>query len=365
MVKNEEDNLPLTLKTLTSLDGIIMLDTGSTDSTIKLTRDWCTEHKLDFRLKEEPFVDFSTSRNVLLSFADETMGEEIVFLLLLDSSDQLKTPDEFHKLCDKYAENENDNAFYLTHQLEMNQIMSFVNVKLIKSHCDMRYEGAVHEFMNVKGRGIVMSKDVIIYQDRKREVARSMKRYQRDLEILIEENRKNPLDTRTIFYLAQTYQCLGNAKQSYKYNIIRSKMGGFQEEVYESLYRAARNLNSFSPNEWEKTHNLYMSAYHAFPGGRVEPLVDIAIHYEHKQLYSIAFMYLKMACQLEYPSHAILFVEDSYYNYLRWHHMGIVAYYSGDSEWKKWGLEATEKALSAEEGYIHKGINTQNRQFYL
>jgi hypothetical protein len=366
MVKDEEDNLPLTLGTLTTLDGIIMLDTGSKDSTISITRDWCLKHNLDLRLKEEKFVDFSTSRNVLLKFADETMGDETVYLLLLDSSDQLMNPELLRNKCSQYSECTGVNSFYITQQLFMKSISSFQNIKLIKSHSNIKYVGSVHECLHGGGKPVLF-RDVVLYQDRRREVGRSSKRYPRDLDILLDEHKKYPKNTRTVFYLAQTYQCLGKLAEAFDYYIMRSKMGGFTEEVYESLYRAACVIKILEPDNWNTALELYVKANNMFPGGRAEPLTNIAIYYRKKEMYATSFDYIKKACDAPYPKDTLLFVEDSYYNYIRWHEMGIVAFFSNSFDWRERGLDAINTAMcdGSDLSISNRNIDNTNKSFYM
>ena len=359
MVKNEQNNLPLTLNKITGLDGVIMLDTGSTDNTIDITVQFCKKHKLDLRLKEEPFVDFATSRNVLLDFADKTMGDEQVYLLLLDSSDQLMDDSRLRKLCERFEKDSKSNAFNLYIKLENKDVFTtFINTKLIKSHCGFKYKGAVHEFITCNPKTF---RDIVIYQDISREIGQSMKRFGRDLEILQKEYDMDSRNTRTVFYLAQTYGCLGDTANSYKYNMIRSKMGGFMEEVYESLLRAAIDVRKLEPDNWEKALDLFSRAAYSLPQERAEPLVRIAKYYIDRRQFSTAFSYLKKTCQLDFPSNAKLFVSDEVYTYTRWHLMGIAAYYSGSHDWKKWGLIATEKAIGTG---IETDINSTNKMFY-
>lgn len=359
MVKNEQKNLHLTLNKVTGLDGVIMLDTGSTDKTMDITTQFCQKNKLDLRLKEEPFVDFATSRNVLLEFADKTMGDEQVYLLLLDSSDQLMDCSLLRKLCERFEKDGQTNAFNLSIQLENEgRFTTFINTKLIKSHCGFKYRGAVHEYIECETKTI---RDIVIYQDLSREIGQSRKRFGRDVEILQKEYDRDSRNTRTVFYLAQTYGCLGDMANSYKYNMIRSKMGGFIEEVYESLLRAAIAVRKLEPDNWEKALELFTRAAYTLPQERVEPLVHIAKYYIDKRRFSTAFSYLTKACQLDFPSNSQLFVSDEVYNYTRWHLMGIAAYYSGSHNWKKWGIIATEKAIKTG---IETVVNSENKIFY-
>ena len=83
MVKNETKRLRVSLDSVRGFaDSLVVFDTGSTDDTIAILETFAAESGIPLRLKQGEFVDFSTSRNVSLDFADEF--PEIEYLLLLD-----------------------------------------------------------------------------------------------------------------------------------------------------------------------------------------------------------------------------------------------------------------------------------------
>src|SRR6476661_959323 len=72
MVKDEEARILETLESVIGVvNAIIVLDTGSTDKTKEKIFDFCKEKKVPLYLAEEPFVDFSSSRNTLLDYAED------------------------------------------------------------------------------------------------------------------------------------------------------------------------------------------------------------------------------------------------------------------------------------------------------
>src|SRR5579872_1899219 len=48
----------------------VIFDTGSTDNTVEVIKEYCKKHKITLHLKEGKFVNFSVSRNELLDFAE-------------------------------------------------------------------------------------------------------------------------------------------------------------------------------------------------------------------------------------------------------------------------------------------------------
>lgn len=351
MVKNEENNI---LKTLNSvlpiLHSLIIYDTGSVDDTLNVIKNFCTENNILLYLKKGKFIDFSTSRNIALKFADEI--KDIDFILLLDANDELHNHDSFIKFCN--INKNSDKTAFLIPQLWNHT--KYYNIRLIKPRYGWNYKGVVHEYItNEKYTADKISEEFIfyIYQDRNGE---KTDRYERDRRLLEKQFLINPNDTRTIFYLAQTYFCLKDFISAYKFYKLRTtKSDGFYEEKFLSFYYCGE-ISSILKNDWDITFAWYMKSYIFIR--RVEPLVKIAEYYISIKQLDIAYMYLKTACSLDYPTNLLLFVDSFAYNYKRWHLLGIVSYYVNKIDD---GLLACNTALSYNP---NSEIDKHNLRFY-
>ena len=67
------------------------------------------------------------------------------------------------------------------------------------------------------------------------------KRWSTDRDLLKIEWDRKPNRTRTAFYLAQSYECLGDYTNAYKWYETRWNLKGWNEEAYEARFRMARN----------------------------------------------------------------------------------------------------------------------------
>jgi tetratricopeptide (TPR) repeat protein len=77
IVKNEALNMPSNLNSVKDLiDGVCILDTGSTDNTMEVIEDWCIEHSKVCHLKKEPFVNFGKSRTSSFEWAKEAIAKQ-------------------------------------------------------------------------------------------------------------------------------------------------------------------------------------------------------------------------------------------------------------------------------------------------
>jgi phosphopantetheinyl transferase (holo-ACP synthase) len=357
MVKNEHARIHVTLDSITGVvDCLIIYDTGSTDDTMKIIIEHCEKHKLNLYMIQGEFVNFSVSRNISLDYADT---KNVHFLLLLDVNDELRGGDKLKK----FAENEleTDNNAYLTCQYWWSgQYNKYFNTRFIRARKNWRYKGSVHEWIEdtneIKGNPVVkMSDDIILYQDRTKDDDKTGKRFHRDKELLLEDYKKDPKHTRTVFYLAQTYACLKENNEAFKYYKIRSELEGFYEEKFYS-YLKCGEISEKLGYDWYESMSFYMKSLEII--SRVEPLVKIAEHYRLQKKWFLAYQFIQSACSLKYPDHCILFVDTNSYDYLRWHNLGIIAYYVGKF---KEGKEACLKAIKTG---INVELNKKNLKFY-
>jgi glycosyltransferase involved in cell wall biosynthesis len=349
MVKNEHKRLIVSLMSLvnqgTHVDALIMYDTGSTDDTLEIIQKFTNKYKINLYLIQGSFVDFSTSRNVLLTYAEKV---PVHYLLLLDCNDELQGGKELRKITEEFF-TQDTNGFLVCQKWWSGHFDKYFNVRLVKNRCGWRYSGVVHEWLydslspTDQPRVTVFKLDdrFILYQDRTKDDDKSSKRFKRDKELLLGEYKKNPKDGRTVFYLAQTCQCLEEQEEALYYSKIRLDLGGFEEEIFHSMLRCANTSLKLNLG-WDEAQKWYLKAYEH--SKRAEPIVSIADYYRHKKVWHMSFMYLREACELQYPENCLLFVDSGIYDYYRWHLLGIVGFYVGKYHEGKMGAQ---KAIDA------------------
>lgn len=322
MVKNEQKNIVTSLNSLKDyVQSFIIYDTGSDDNTVQIIKDFCKEHNILLRLKEGEFEDFATSRNVLLDYCDTF--DDVDFILLLDGCDELRNGEKLRQILAK--EINSDVGLYLIVQewyiKSENRSINYKNPRLIRPRKGFRYEGAVHESIPVMETEIhVIDPEVYIYQDRDEDIEKSKQRFKRDEEILLKEHHKNPEDTRTVYYLAQTYDSMKDNVNARIWHQKRYEMkGGFQEERYISAFRVA----SLS-EDGDKKILYYMRAYDICK--RVAPILNISVHYRITGKHDLAYYYGQLAMDIPYPTNALFYVSKEAYGIKRDLNLAITAF---------------------------------------
>lgn len=321
MVKNESFRIEVTLTSVIGFAStIIIYDTGSTDDTVDIITNFCKKFKISLYLKHGTFVDFSTSRNILLDYADTVA--DVDFFLMLDCNDELQNGSDLIKFCKNAPVNE--SAFFLKQSWRSGNCIDYYNVRLIKSNSGWRYKGVVHEFIsNGSLEAKIRVPGVVLFQDRTKDDNKSALRFNKDKELLLGEYNSENKTPRTVYYLAQTYECLNDNENATKYYAERIHMSGFFEEKYQAAYHVGmlyREMNK----PFEEYSGYFMTSFGIMY--RSEPLVRIAEYYISIQQWEQAYFYIKEACNID-PPDCGLFLDIDIYTYYRWHLMGIVAYY--------------------------------------
>lgn len=362
MVKNEEKRILFSLKSVLGIaDEIYIYDTGSTDNTESVIREFCKENNLPLFFKKGEFIDFSTSRNVSLDMVDENLSRDD-YVLLLDSNDELRGGDKLREFIN--LNNREDRAYIVRQIWWSGSFTEYYNVRLLRGKSGFRYKGVVHEYIcdtiNITENDWIrnpcrLPADISIYQDRVADENKSFARFFRDKELLEREYEKNPDEPRTCFYLAQTYSCVGDNEKAYEFYSKRTKLRGFFEERFHAFLRAGE-LSEVLKKDWSISVGFYLGAYEIIE--RAEPLVKIASYYREKEKWKLAYSFISLACEYEYPKMATLFVDPKIYSYTRYHLMGIIAFYSGNYEE---GEKAVRKAL---EYNPSSEIDLSNLSFY-
>lgn len=361
MVKNEKKRIHVSLESvLGTVDCMIIYDTGSTDNTKEIIISFCEKHRINLYMIEGVFINFSTSRNVLLDYADTKNAH---YHLLLDTNDELRGGVELKKIAVQTF-NDELSGYLVCQEWWSGNYDKYYNQRFIKAKQGWRYFGSVHEWIkdtlsndsNPRHVPFKIPDNIVIYQDRTKDDDKSMRRFKRDKELLLAEHKENRTDARTLFYLAQTCSCLGEIEDAYYYYKLRSELDGFEEERFHSYLRCG-DL-ALSNNNWFDAFNWWIKAYEH--SNRVEPLVKIAENYAKKENWHSAYLYISIACELAYPENAILFVEKRYYEYVRWHLMAFIA-----SHFMEKHVQGKAAAIKALEKSDDKKGDTEILRFYL
>ncbi len=354
MVKNEEHVICETLQPFVGAKyfkdanneeltiGYLIFDTGSTDNTIPVVEKFLKKNQVNYVIKQEPFIpttdcpcfDFAKSRNRGLELAEEAFPNA-AFMLMPDAEWYIKDVPTLLKFCDEHQNNPCPS--YLMRI--MNTALDFYTPRLVKCSAKTRFTGGVHEIIDQVSTEKVPPCCYFELRPSAYGQEKSRQRWRRDAEKLFQEYQQDPTNPRTVFYLAQTYACLGNFEKACYWYSKRCEMPGWEEENFMARYKLALAYEALG--KWQEALPNLLQAYNMRPS-RIEPLIILAAHYNATHEYQIASLFAKRAVEISYPDNDILFIEKHFYDYVRYDLLSCAAWYAGDYEA---GEKATKKAL--------------------
>lgn len=295
IVKDEEHVIERCLASVKDwIDYWVIVDTGSTDDTkskiLHFLRDVPGE------LHDRPWVNFGWNRNEALALA-KTKAD---FLLFMDADDQLVCSKDFKKPIFT-------KDIYIAIQQDESRRVDTRCLLLAKAKLDWRWEGAAHESLvgpDVQSAELLCGVVNLYGHDGKR--SQDPQKSEKVIQLLLEEWEKNPSDTKPVFYLASTYLAAKNysaAKKMYEQRVL---MGGFEEEIFWSLYSIAK-----IEEEMEEDPNTILGSLiraHERRPARMEPIYDIISLYRKMGRTDLAYALAQKSYDKKVPPSDVIFV---------------------------------------------------------
>ena len=338
IVKNESKVIERCLNSVKPLiDYVCITDTGSTDDTINIINNWLNKNNIAGQVTSESWINFAHNRSLALAKLRE--NKEIDYALMIDADEILqidpsldiaKVKESLDK--DLYSINcKFGNIEYLRTSISKNSMRYF-------------YKGVVHEFLEceetIKTRDIIQGITNIPLQDSARNS--TGKKYENDANVLEEALKKETdpfMISRYTFYLAQSYRDCGEKGKAIHWYNERAKLGGWDQEIYISLYKVAR-LKEELEYPQDDIVQSYLRAHEVCPF-RIEALHGAINFCRRNSRNQQAFMLASFARTIPVNKTG-LFVETWIWDY------GIDDEYSISSYWAghyKEGYEVTLKLL--------------------
>lgn len=304
----------------------VIVDTGSTDGTQDLIREFFEGHGLAGHLLESTWHDFATNRNEALEQARRLSRSD--YVLFLDADDYFRDfqgwPVEGMKLPQYTLRIQHGD---ITHGRTM----------LVRRESPCAWHGVIHEYIACTGSAATpaLEKQLSVYLQIGEGGSRSQDsaKYAKDAAILEEALLKEPENTRYAFYLAQSYRDAGQPQKALSAYLRSASMpGAWREEVFWAWYQAAQLMEQL---QWP-AHNIsqaYLEA-HARSPRRLEALHGLAQYYREQNNFAPCFVYAMMGQTLlsayVQPTSGILFKQSWIYDYGILDELSICAYYVGE-----------------------------------
>lgn len=313
IVKDEAAVIERCLKSaLPFFDVAVIVDTGSTDDTIERIKAFMRANNRVVYVHERPWVNFAHNRNEALQLAREWEGRHkypgtVDYILFIDA-DEVFVPNWLPDDDKEPYEGREHEGYTIT--CNSNGFEYQRNV-MVRSNVPFYWKGAVHEYLECDVPhqwGRMKSASILVAYDGAR--SKDPDKYAKDADMLLDEHLRDPTNTRTVFYLAQSYKDAGQIVNAIDYYNKRAEMPGFEEEGWYAAYQAA-SLSGSMPD--------MLTASERRPW-RAEPFLWLARHNRVNKQFDLAVMFAERASHTSYQfavasKKEVLFLDRAAYTY--------------------------------------------------
>ena len=348
MIRNESKIIERCLKAVEGVvDAFCVHDTGSSDNTCDIVKNFLVGRTGCLTTSE--WKDFGHNRTLSFQNARDYVRDTLkwdldkTYGLLLDADMVFHTGD-----LRKHALTEKGYSIF-----QRNGTLEYPNCRLIRMDHEWVCRGVTHEYWD--GPTQPLSKDVCWIDDRNDGGCKSDK-FERDARLLEQGLEKEPTNVRYMFYLGQTYHCLGRDRAAIRMYKQRFRAGGWDEERWYSLYMIGTSyLKLKETAKFEK----YMNLAYEFRPSRAESLYKLAKYFREESQHYKSYQYIVMGKKIPMPKDS-LFIETNVYTGLFDYEETICLYYMGR---KKEGLRKSMEYMLQKTENLHSVY--LNCEFYV
>lgn len=347
IVKNESKIIERCMQAMVgNIDYWVVVDTGSTDGTQEIIRQFMTKHNIPGELVERPWVNFSHNRSEALELAEGKAD----YILLCDA-DMILAP-----VRADWRNYLGDLPSYSV--IQRTATLSYGNIRLVNGRLQgdarYRYWGATHEYCDSiepsrfispnfphiemvdladgGSKADKFERDIILLTKQLEELERLKNASEQEQQEAWQSGLLRHYDTlmpRCTFYLAQTYRDLDRYQEALTYYEKRVILGGWEEEVWYAMYQCGV-LKVYLNADKQDIINTFVNAYR-YRTTRAESLYELAKYLRIQGDYALGYIYAIAAAKLNHTKDR-LFVHHAVYDWKAKDEAAVCAYWIGAVE---------------------------------
>jgi glycosyltransferase involved in cell wall biosynthesis len=333
IVKDESHVIKRVLESIYKhIDYWAIVDTGSTDGTQQIVKDFFAEKGIPGELIEMEWVDFSTCRNVSLQAVEKVTD----YGIWIDADEEFIPMPTFNLQIALNTVDKDGNNFHTISVPTRYGGVDYTRKSIWKCGMGFNWSGPIHEILespNEKTGGILHGAHVFV-----RAEGNSWKdvkaKYTAHAVILSKYTETND-DPRWVFYTAQSYRDASDHQNAFDWYKKRSEIvdRGFPEEVFFSKFMMAR-LAQIMKYDKKEVLALYNDAHKSDPmrGEAIKSLIQYLQEcQDYEQMYVYSAYGLRYNGKNPYPNR-ILFLDNALYQFQMMELHAISCYYTGRRE---------------------------------
>jgi len=370
MVRDESPVVCRALNSVRNLINVLFLcDTGSTDGTPEIVKDWCTKERIEGQFLHHPWRNFGYNRSWLWKQAYEHPNPQIsqaTYYIFMDA-DEVWITEPSNLQSDITRPQAADLIKYLDSQSEIDMFdtltyegrLQYNITKICRNNQLYQWILPVHEYIEgTRSNRRQSINTLFLYARKEGHSSRNPSRYQQDLQMLLEYITHNPDEPRPVFYLAQTYETLNQSSEALNWYRKRVDLSGY----YQEKYIAALKVGRLSSDEEEKIQYLLRGT--TIVPQRLECYYELMMMEYHRKNFAKSAGYGLMAGvpgPNRKPQKDDMFAELEIYDYLFDLNLGVSCYYSG---FFQLGYDATVSARTNATDAYHRDLLSKNLLFF-
>ena len=312
IVRNESKIITRLLESVLSIiDTYVICDTGSTDNTPSIIKDFFDSKGIPGEVIFEPFKNFGYNR----TFSLKAAYGKATYALLLDADMIFKIEPTFNK------ELLNAESYLI---IQKGGGLTYYNTRLIRLDINSKCVGPTHEYYDLPPGSKNEKIDSIWINDIGDGGSKANK-FERDIKLLKDGIIEEPNNGRYYFYLANSYFNTGNHEESIQYYKKRIELGGWVEEIFYSYLNLGHAY--MTTKKTEMAIFTWMEGYNHHPA-RSETIYEICKYYREKGKNKIAMTFCILGKSIPYPKNDSLFIHNDVYETGFDYELSILGYYN-------------------------------------
>lgn len=330
IVKNESKTLPKCFKSIKDIISYYVIsDTGSEDGTPELIKEIMDGYGIKGEVHHHKWENFGANRQLAL---EPTIGKAD-YTLILDADEVLNYKSK--KIFENLGDANQIKVKFPTKVFASNRIINIKNDNFL----GWKWEGVVHNYLINKlplnSIENPSQEDIYVipkaHGGAKSHGVSIREKFLRDAKLLLKEYKKNPKDTRTLYYLGQSYKEAGEFKKAIKFYTLRTKIVDnhqvSQEEIFWSLYNIAVCKLKLNADTSYFENEIVFDLLRAFNfrNHRLEPIYFITHVFNSIKKHKEAFSYGFLGMDIQMPQKELLSIDKEIYKFKYKEQMQIAA----------------------------------------
>lgn len=334
------------------IDYYIIVDTGSSDDSIQLVKDFFKKHNIPGEIHQKLFVDFGTNRTHALKLCQR--HKWIDFDIVMDIDDLFIGDIDLHDILDKKYDayevplrDQHGTEKPIVNEFIENNAMVYKRVCIFNNHLNWVYNQPIHEYpecSNKKNKTIGKVDEGYILSRRLGSRSKNTDKYLRDAKIFEKYLETHPKDARSLFYCGRSwfdYREFERALGWYRKRLecdVPHKFCFVGERFYTGLEigRCLKNMqNGFCRDGIkrnvtnEEIINAFLYAHTILPI-RNEALWELATFCRERGMHEKAYIYAKKGSLITKPEgnqDGMFFCLASVYSFGIWDELAMACFH--------------------------------------